>query len=350
MSYLNPPYPNNFQELCASMPLFYLDVREMRAILRAQGRLLDCVCDGLEQVVDFNFILTADEATIRKWEKALKITYKENPTLDQRKHVVIGYIIGLGHIGEQEIRGIIGQYTSGHIDFDFMRGTITIAVEGEIPGEENLVETFFRIIPAHLTLKMSIHIRREFRHTIPVAQGGAIGSNFLFAPEALDSLSARNPLYIMQAAINKAGMTTGYPDVYCRDEIHLGVGHEAVVQVSMDGGDILPEVYQAAMLGLEVAQLGIAQADVGAGDLPDVRQSARAQVDVTQAAMSAPILDGTPPGAHMAAEMGFQIAQGAFSKSGLSPDSPNVKRASVGRTSGAGGLFYHTHTKSKLIE
>lgn len=321
MSYLNPPYPNNFQELCASMPLFYLDVREMRAILRAQGRLLDGICDGLEQVVDFNFILTADEATIMKWETALKITYKEKPTLDQRKHVVIGYIIGIGHIGEQEIRGIIGQYTPGHVDFDFMRGTITVVVEGEIPGEENLVETFFRIIPAHLTLKMSIHIRREFRQTIPLAQGGAVGSNFKFDPEAMDYLAARNPLYIMQTAINTADMTTGYPDISRRDEIHLGVAHEAIVQASMNGGD-----------------------------LPDVRQSARAQVDVTQAAMSAPILDGMPPGVYMAAETGFQIAQGALSKPGLSPDSPDVKRASVSRTSGGGGLFYHTHTKSKLIE
>ena len=99
MSYLNPPYPNNFQELCAAMPIFYLDVFEMRAILRAQGRLLDGACAGLEEIVDANFILTANEATIRPWERVFKITYKSRLTLEQRRRVVIGYIIGFGHIG-----------------------------------------------------------------------------------------------------------------------------------------------------------------------------------------------------------------------------------------------------------
>lgn len=191
MSYLNPPYPNNFQELCVAMPIFYLDVREMRAVLRAQGRLLDGVCGGVENVVDFNFILTADDATIRMWEKAFKITYKSKLTLDQRRHVVIGYIIGFGHIGEKEIRAIISQYTPNCVDFDFMRGTISILVEGEIFDEENLLETLLRRIPAHLGLKMSIHIRKQYRQTIPLSQGGAIGSYFFFDAGRQDRKAVR---------------------------------------------------------------------------------------------------------------------------------------------------------------
>lgn len=182
MSYLDQPYPNNFQELCAAMPLFYLDVKEMRAILRAQGHALDGVCDGMERLVDVDFVLTADEAVIGMWERALEITYKSRLTLEQRKRVVISYIIGLGHIGEREIRGIIGQYTPDHVDFDFLRGTISILVEGKIFDEENLVEALLRRIPAHLRLEMSIHTRRTYRFDVPIGRGGAVMTCSRYGP------------------------------------------------------------------------------------------------------------------------------------------------------------------------
>lgn len=182
VSYLNPPYPNNFQELCAAMPLYYLEVLEMRAILRAQGHLLDDVCDGMEKMVDANFILTADEPTICRWEKKLHINYKNRLTLDQRKHVVIGYIVGFGHIGESEIRELITQYTERHVDYSFMRGVITVLIEGEIFDEDNLLNTLLRRIPSHLGLNMSIHTRKQYRQTISIAQGGAVGSYFLGEP------------------------------------------------------------------------------------------------------------------------------------------------------------------------
>ena len=293
MSYLNPPYKNNFQELCASMPLFYLDVREMRAILQAQGHLLDGICDSTEMVVDFNFILTADEATIRKWEKALKITYKGKLTLDQRKHVVIGYIIGLGHIGEREIRGIIGQYTPNHVDFDFLRGTITVLVEGEIPGEEYLLETLLQSIPAHLWLKMSIHIRKQYRQTIPFSQGGALGSYFQFEPVTQGYISDTLPLPMSQAGAGGGWFTSAPP---------------------------APE--RTERTRYKLWQGGTSASDM-AGDTPQVQRAAHRPVSVAQA---------------------------GFDRPGITSDTPEVKGASTSREKAAGGLFCHTHIKSKRIE
>lgn len=160
MSYLNPPYPNNFQELCAAMPLFYLDVLEMRAILRAQGHLLNDICDGMERVVDYNFILTADENTVRKWERALKITPASSYDLDIRKRVIIGNIIGLGHIGEPEIREIYGLFSSKHITVGFSAGIIDLIVDIAKGNFLNVnVQAFLSVlaqrIPAHLTLRFS---------------------------------------------------------------------------------------------------------------------------------------------------------------------------------------------------
>jgi len=299
------------------MPLFYLEVWEMRAILRAQGRLLDGVCDGMEKLVDVNFILTADEAIIRMWEKALKITYKDRPTLDQRKHVIIGYIIGLGHIGEQEIRGIIGQYTPNHVDFDFMRGTISILVEGEIFDEENLLETLLRRIPAHLGLKISIHIRKQYRRTIPFAQGGAIGSYFFFEPVTQKHISVTFPLQLSQAAADSTWLTSELPMPAETIRADLPISH---------GGEIYSQL---------------------AGDTPTPKQTVRTHYKLFHEGTSTSDMAGDTPQVQRAVDNPVSLAQGAFVRPGASPD---TQRAFTGRKKAAGGLFCHTHIKSKQVE
>lgn len=294
MSYLNPPYENNFKELCAAMPIFYLDVKEMRAVLRAEGYLLDGVCTGMEQLVDVNFILTADEPTIRLWETALKITYKNRLTLDQRRRVVISYIIGFGHIGEQEIRAIIGQYTPNEVSFDFWRGHIAIMIEGEVFDEDNMLDALLRRIPAHLGLGITIHIRREFRQELPFAHGGAIGAGYFFAPEILDYMRVEQPLPVGQGAL--AGS-------------YLHFEPETLDSMS-SSKDVM-----VARMASEEGRLY--------GSLPEVKKSATELLDVHRAAFEEPSLTG------------------AF---------PNSKREGTKRTRGAGGVFYQTHVTSKLIE
>lgn len=320
MSYLNPSYANNFQELCASMPLFYLEVLEMRAILRAQGYLLDGLCGGMETLVAVNFILTADEATIRKWEKALKITYKGKLSLDHRKRVVIGYIIGIGHIGEPEIRGIIGQYTPNHVDFDFLRGTISVLVEGEIPDEENLLETLLRVIPAHLTLKISIHIRKQYRQTIPFQQGGAVGSYFFFEPVTQGHISVTFPLTLSQAGADSTWLTSVPPTPAEVIRTALPVSH---------GGEIGSKL---------------------AGDTPTPEQTARMRYKLWQGGTSTSDMAGDTPQVQKIAEERVSVAQGAFGRPEISTDTPTVKGASTSLEKAAGGLFCHTHIKSKRID
>lgn len=349
MSYLNPPYPNNFQELCAAMPLFYLEVREMRAILRAQGRLLDGVCGGVENVVDFNFILTADDATIRMWEKALKITYKGKPTLDQRKHVVIGYIIGLGHIGEREIRGIIGQYTPNHVDFDFMLGTITILVEGEIFDEENLLETLLRRIPAHLWLKISVHIRKQYRQTIPFSQGGAVGSYFLFEPVTQGHISDTMPLPISQAGTTAPWFTsdTPTPAETIRTALEFSQGGKSYSE--LDGGDT-PTPAETIKTAFPFSYGGKNYSKLDGGDTPTPEQSVRTRYQFSQGGTSASDMAGDTPQVQGAARKPVSVAQGAFDRPGITTDTPTVKGASTSREKAAGGLFCHTHIKSKRID
>jgi len=322
MSYLNPPYENNFKELCAAMPLYYLDVKEMRAVLRAQGYLLDGVCDGMEKLVNVNFILTADEATIRQWEKGLKITYKNHLTLDQRKRVVIGYIIGLGHIGEREIRRIIGQYNQNHVDFDFMRGVISILVEGEIFDEENLLKTLLRRIPAHLGLNISIHIRKQYRQTISIKHGGAVGSYFLFEPVVQEHISAAQQLPLWQGARDYTNLTSQPPT---------------------------PQ--ETIRTNLDFSQGGMARPFLDAGDTPDLKESVKTRIPLLHGGTStAEHMIADTPVIRETAEIPVSFAQGTLNRPRTTGNPSPIKKPVVGAQKGAGGLYCHTHVKSKLIE
>lgn len=237
MKFYNRYFRSGYEELISYYPRFYRDVDEMVAILKAQGKLADGLEANIEQTYLNNFILYADEPTIRAWEAMLGITYTSTLTLDQRRRVVIGRTSGYGHIGEPEIRALIANYTDKAVSVDFMRGIITIIIQGEVFDEANLYDTLVRRIPAHLKLDTWVHVRRTFRQDITIGYGGAVGGIFSSSP--------------------------------------VGEGRRATIPLPVAHGAIL-----------------------------------------------------TPTAAC---------------------DPPEPHRAATGRTSGVGGLFYHTHIKSKLM-
>lgn len=214
MPYLNHPYENSFKELCASMPLFYLDVYEMREILKVQGRLADELRASTERVISNEFILLADEKTVSLWEGMLHITYDKPMTLDERKAVIMGHICGYAHIGEPEIREIASLYTTSKVSVAFSKGVIYIDVEGVDLGFDisNFLDTLLKRIPAHLALKYSstftgYQIQPDIIHV-----GGGVGVNPVIGiPEGTDRFSAASDALHMGGAFG-AETSIGIPE------------------------------------------------------------------------------------------------------------------------------------------
>ena len=312
MSYLNPPYEDNFKELCAAMPLFYLDVFEMREVLKAEG-------GGFELIVSDNFILPADEAAIKKWETALNIVYEEQLTLDQRKQVVIGYICGSGHIGEPEIREVIGHYTSGAVSVAFAKGVITVIIEGEVPGEMTLLDTLLRRIPAHLRLFMQIHIRRVFRQELPVSYGGAVVTAFHPQPVGEDRAS------VLPLPVEYAGMAVSHFRTQPISE-----DRTAMLELPVQRGGYVADTFHPLPIGQD--------------------RAAGSSIVVSRGGAAVSSFKPEPVGEDKTALSPVSVAHGGYIPSGLPATPPEVRKAATGRSDGAGGLFYQTHTKSKLIE
>ncbi len=105
--YFNSDWENSYKELQSWYPVFYLDVREMRAILQAHGSMADDIQAAIEKVVNDFYIDTADEETIGRFEKFLDIIPERGSTLDDRRAYVKSFFMGFGKISETIIKQVI---------------------------------------------------------------------------------------------------------------------------------------------------------------------------------------------------------------------------------------------------
>lgn len=171
-----------FQELLSYYPRFYAEVDEMVAILKYFGDLCDFLEANTEQAYLNYFLMQADDETLSNWERVLNIRNKEGRTLEQRRSVILGKLLCHAHIGEPEIRETIAAYTPNEVWIDFDLGIIYIVIQGNVFGEDDLIETLYEKVPAHLKIDMKIEIKRLFREDLPIGQGGAIGTFLDFEP------------------------------------------------------------------------------------------------------------------------------------------------------------------------
>lgn len=166
-----PERNGSYEELMSYYPHYYHGIAEMEALLRYFGGVCDDIETQTEQAYLNNFVLEANEDTIKSWEEMLHIAYTEQLSLDQRRIVVQGRISGNGHIGEPEIRAIISTYTNKPVTVNFEQGTITVVIAGGIFGEDNLLDTLMQRIPAHLKLRLSAEIRQTYHQSCTTTGG-----------------------------------------------------------------------------------------------------------------------------------------------------------------------------------
>lgn len=169
------PFNDAFKELCFYYPLFYLDVYEMREILKVEARYLEDLYGATDIILDNNFILFADEDTLSLWEGLLQIEYEDVPEdLDTRREVIIARLRGNRHFGEPEIRAAVSPFIDGDIAVKMGSpehpGTIFITVvQDEEDGMRNVRDAkraLEPMKPAHLLSDFRVIMRRNERQEL----------------------------------------------------------------------------------------------------------------------------------------------------------------------------------------
>lgn len=112
-------YGSNYEELITYYPRFYREVFEMVEILKAHGRIADELEDNIEQTFLNCFIDYADEPTITKFERFLKISLNKSRTLEDRRQLVKSFFVGFGKVSAKMLKEMIYTYTNSYSNIIF---------------------------------------------------------------------------------------------------------------------------------------------------------------------------------------------------------------------------------------
>lgn len=158
---LNPNrFPSVYDELISFYPDYYLRVKEMQAVLRAQGTIADDLMSAIDLIVDNNFIESAHVDMIERLESFLGI-YPMSTDLDDRRQYIMSYFIGFGHISATSLKRMIKTFTHEESSFSFAlkdsNGNYVLEIlirkkHGVNPDWETLYRLIDNRIPAHINM------------------------------------------------------------------------------------------------------------------------------------------------------------------------------------------------------
>lgn len=158
-----------YEELISYYPRYYREVREMNAILKANGKLLDGTQDAIEQVYNNAFIDFMDEAAVRQMEIFLSINLDKTRTLDERRRLIKSFFAGFGRVSATLLKEMINAYTNAGVEVKFepfdAAGNNMLYINFERGDEvalymSDILELLSRKIPAHIAYTPIVTYKR----------------------------------------------------------------------------------------------------------------------------------------------------------------------------------------------
>lgn len=144
---------SGYEEIVSMGPKWWTEYREMDAVYRYHGWLMDLKIHFINRVISNQFPGQADEETVKKFERMFKFEPEETDTLEDRRRLVAAYYSGTGKLSFGVIESIIRSYTGSECDiwWDDMELNIRIYCKDEVPfSNKKVYQVIKRRFPAHL--------------------------------------------------------------------------------------------------------------------------------------------------------------------------------------------------------
>lgn len=148
------------EELLEYMPEFYDGVYEMEELLRAQGQALAANDKTQEQILENQFVVTADETGVKAFEEQLGIVAKPTATLYERKQQIILESAPPQPLTKNYLHSNSTTSLGMRVSFDIDTGQhmVTVYATGSITAvqAESLRNWLYHILPANMLLNIRI--------------------------------------------------------------------------------------------------------------------------------------------------------------------------------------------------
>lgn len=148
------------EELLEYMPEFYDGVYEMEELLKAQGKALAANDTTQEQILDNQFVVTADETGVKAFEEQLGIVAKPNATLEERKQQIILESAPPQPLTKNYLYASSTNLLGMSVRFEINTALRTVAVYATgsitVVQADNLRDWLYHILPANMLLVVHI--------------------------------------------------------------------------------------------------------------------------------------------------------------------------------------------------
>lgn len=111
MLVFNNQQRSGYEEITSYSPSYYRNIKEMDAVFRLAGWLIDLMAQDMENMVAFQFLKYMDDETLTRYEAFLGMATDTSKTLDERKDYVSAVLIGSGKVSADKLSALVNQFS-----------------------------------------------------------------------------------------------------------------------------------------------------------------------------------------------------------------------------------------------
>lgn len=194
MEIFNVSENSGYEDIVSMGPRWWTEYREMDAVYRYQGWLMDLKIHFINRIIENQFPGLSDEETVKKFERMFKFEPDPDETLDERRRTVAAYYSGTGKLSFSAIKSIVRSYTGSDSDVWWDNGELNVRIycTDEVPfSNRRAYQIIARRFPAHLVfwirnvlcifeLNESVEVPRITYQTTLAWWKGCFDGSFLF--------------------------------------------------------------------------------------------------------------------------------------------------------------------------
>lgn len=111
------------------LPEFMLEYREMKSITDTENAELDRLKEDILNVRENMFVVTSDEQTVTRLEKALGIPINRSKALELRKSVILSYYVRRNKLSASSIRDLVRTFTGADCSIAIAGDVLTVILD-----------------------------------------------------------------------------------------------------------------------------------------------------------------------------------------------------------------------------
>ncbi|NSJ25849.1 putative phage tail protein [Blautia glucerasea] len=159
----------SYEEIVSSGPAWWTEYKEMDAVYRYEGWLLDLAIHLIEQTVKNQYPSQADEKAIAEYERILRVDTDVGASLEERRRTIAACYSGTGHLSKSVIQSLVKTYTGKGCEITWDGTAFQILIQD---GGTDIAVVYDRLatiiskrMPVHINYNMvaeaSIHLNEN---------------------------------------------------------------------------------------------------------------------------------------------------------------------------------------------